>query len=198
MADSTPRPGRLIALDGSRGRDVIGDAELLAARLRQRGHDCGISRWDASGVFGDLLLADCDDLAIAPRALTLLYAADLMFRLKWEIRPALAEGKVVIAAPYVNTAIAVGVGIGLGEAWLRDVLRFAEAPEIGVLARERKPQKGWRAHAARGYAEFCVALLDGAPPGLARRKGRRRGVAWLRAAAESAGAPPGRKTLESL
>jgi len=198
MADPTPRPGRLIALDGSRGRDVVADAEALAARLRARGRDCGISRWDASGVFGDLLLADRDELDIGPRTLTLLYAADLMFRLKWEIRPALAEGKVVIAAPYLNTAVAVGVAVGLPDTWVREVLRFAEAPEIGVLARERKPHKGWRAHPARGYAEFCVALLDAAPPGLARRKGRRRAVAWLRAEAESAGAPPGRKTLESL
>jgi hypothetical protein len=198
MADPTPRPGRLIALDGSRGRDVISDAEALAARLRARGHDCAISRWDASGIFGDLLLADADELAIAPRTLTLLYAADLMFRLKWEIRPALAEGKMVIAAPYVNTAIAVGVGVGLADAWVREVLRFAEAPEVAVLARERKPRKGWKARPAQGYAEFCAALLHGTPPGLARRKGRKRSIDWLRSEATAAGAPPRRKPLDPL
>ena len=41
-----------------------------------------------------------------PRTLLLLYAADLAFRLRWEIRPALAEGHTVIAAPYLDTAFA--------------------------------------------------------------------------------------------
>ena len=40
--------------------------------------------------------------------LLLLYAADLAFRLRWEIRPALAEGYTVVAAPYVETAVAFG------------------------------------------------------------------------------------------
>ena len=198
MADPTPRPGRLIAVDASRSRDVAAEAEAIATRLRARGVACGVSRWDASGLFGDLLMADRDELVIAPRTLTLLYAADLMFRLKWEIRPALAEGHVVIAAPYVETAVAVGVGVGLPEAWVREVLRFADGPDTRIYARERKPAQGWKTKPARGYAEFCATLLDASPAGLARRKARGRSIAWLAAAARASGSPRGRKALQAL
>ena len=37
-----------------------------------------------------------------PQTLVLLYASDLLFRLRWEIRPALAEGRTVVVAPYVR------------------------------------------------------------------------------------------------
>jgi hypothetical protein len=198
MADTTPTPGRLIAVDASRGRDVAAEAETIATRLRARGVPCGISRWDASGLFGELLTADADELIVAPRTLTLLYAADLMFRLKWEIRPALAAGQVVIAAPYVATAVAVGVGIGLPEAWVREVLRNAEAPDTRIYARERKPAQGWKTKPGRGYGEFCAALLDNAPAGLARRKARARSMTWLAAEANAGGSPRGRKALQAL
>jgi hypothetical protein len=198
MADTTPTPGRLIAVDASRGRDVAAEAETIATRLRARGVPCGISRWDASGLFGELLTADADELIVAPRTLTLLYAADLMFRLKWEIRPALAAGQVVIAAPYVATAVAVGVGIGLPEAWMREVLRIAEAPDTRIYARERKPAQGWKTKPGRGYGEFCATLLDNAPAGLARRKARARSMTWLAAEANAGGSPRGRKALQAL
>ena len=198
MAASTPRPGRLIAVDASRSRDVAAEAEAIATRLRARGVPCGISRWDASGLFGDLLMTDPGELIIAPRTLTLLYAADLMFRLKWEIRPALADGQVVVAAPYVETAVAVGVGVGLPEAWLREVLRCADAPDTRIYAHERKPNQGWKTKPARGYAEFCATLLDAAPAGLSRRKARARSITWLAAAAKASGSPRGRKALQGL
>ena len=35
-----------------------------------------------------------------------------MFRLRWEIRPVLEAGGVVIAAPYVETAVAFGAAAG--------------------------------------------------------------------------------------
>ena len=188
----------MIAVDASRSRDVAAEAEAIATRLRARGVPCGISRWDASGLFGDLLMADPDELIVAPRTLTLLYAADLMFRLKWEIRPALAAGQVVIAGPYVETAVAVGVGVGLPEAWVRDVLRFADVPDTRIYARERKPAQGWKRKPGRGYAEFCAALLDQTPAGLARRKARARSITWLTAAAKASGSPRGRKALQAL
>ena len=42
-----------------------------------------------------------------PRTLILLYAADLAFRLRWQIRPVLEEGTHVIAAPYLETVVAL-------------------------------------------------------------------------------------------
>ncbi len=53
-------PGRLVAIDGSRGNDVRKAADALAARLRDRGMACAVSHWDASGLFGELAQGEGD------------------------------------------------------------------------------------------------------------------------------------------
>lgn len=198
MAAAPPEPGRLIAIDATRGSDLRMEAARVADDLRARGVDCAISRWDASGMFEELLVGPATDRQVSPRMLALLFAADLVFRLRWEIAPALAEGRVVIAAPYVDTAMAVGVGLGLPEAWLRDVLRFAPAPHVARMARERRRGKGWRPRMDRGYGEFCAALLAPVPPGLRKRKSRRAAMAWLETRATEAGALPRRSLVRVI
>ena len=90
----------LISIDGVNGGAV---AEAARDALSQvGGGPGGISVWDASGVFGDLAAGGDEAGAPSARTLLLLYASDLMFRLRWEIEPALAEGKTVVAAPYVR------------------------------------------------------------------------------------------------
>jgi hypothetical protein len=117
---TAPKP-RLIAVEG-----VDAAAVLAAARqaLGSAGRG-GISHWDASGVFQDLAVAEGVAGSPSPRTLLLLYAADLAFRLRWEIRPALAEGRTVVAAPYIETAIAFGRAAGLPAAWLANLFQFA-------------------------------------------------------------------------
>ena len=164
MAEAGTPAGRLIVVDGSRGRDVIEAAEALAAGLRARGLACGISRWDASGLFNELALAGREERAISLRTITLAYVADLAFRLRWEIQPTLASGGVVIAAPYVETAVAFGVACGLPAQWLRDVLRLAPVPTERALTRERKRGRGWKARLDRGYPEYGATLAAAADP----------------------------------
>lgn len=160
MADQNPPSGRIIAIDGSRGADVARAAVALAERLRERGLACGVSRWDASGIFNELALAGREERAISPRTLVLAYVADLAFRLQWEIGPVLAAGGVVIAAPYVETPVSIGLAYGLPESWLRDVLRIAPPAYANCLADERKTDRGWRRRPDRGYAEYCASLLE--------------------------------------
>ena len=111
----------LIAVDG------VDPAAILAHARAALGHASrgGISRWDASGVFQELAVADKAAGAPSARTLLLLYAADLAFRLRWQIRPALSEGRTVVAAPYVDTALAFGRAAGLKPSWLMNLFRFA-------------------------------------------------------------------------
>ena len=171
MADQVATGG-LVAVDGSRGNDVANAAESLATEIRECGGTCVISRWDASGLFGDFAATDTDDPSVSARTLSLLYAADLAFRLRWEIKPALAQGQIVIAAPYLGTAIALGTACGLPGTWLSDLLRFAPAPTYEGLARERKEGKGWKARRDRGYAEYCAGILRGNSDGFKAKKVR--------------------------
>jgi hypothetical protein len=192
MADKSDYRGRLIAIDGSRGKDTDRAAAAVVHALEEKRVDCAVSRFDASGLFGELahaarkggvsgarqVRAGVPDRRISVRTLTLVYAADLAFRLRWEIRPVLEAGGVVIAAPYVDTAVAFGAACGLREEWIRELLRFAPKPGVSARAEERKVNKGWKARLDRGYAEYSAAMLEASMPRLARSV-RREAVALL-------------------
>src|SRR4026208_607986 len=84
----------LIAVEGTDAR--AGRAGSPGARgAPARG---GGGHWAASGVFQDLAVADDGAGAPSPRTLLLLYAADLAFRLRWEIKAAMAGGQTGGAA----------------------------------------------------------------------------------------------------
>ena len=173
-----PKP-LLIAIDG-----LDGAALLTAAReaLRARGPG-GISRWDASGVFQDLAVADAEAGLPSARTLLLLYAADLAFRLRWQIRPALAEGRTVVAAPYVNTAIAFGRAAGLKAGWLESLFRFAPRPaERQVVL----PRAARRIAAQDGFVGFGCDRITSRAGGRTRRQMINETAAHLRRSARRA------------
>ena len=164
MADQVKYPGRLIAVDGSRGKDTSAAAAAIVKRLRQAGIECAISGWDASGLFGELDATARGDRHISMRTLALVYASDLAFRLRWEIRPVLEAGGVVVAAPYIETPIALGAGCGLSEEWTRQLLGFAPAADVRGRADERKVDRPWKRRTDRGFPEFCATMLDASAP----------------------------------
>lgn len=153
--------GRLVAVDGVDSASLLAAARALVAALVPRARG-GISHWDASGLFGELTV-DADGVVASPRTLLLLYASDLAFRLRWEIGPALAEGRTVVAAPYVGTAVAVGHAAGVPAAWLANLFRFAARPaeQHHVAAPSRPGRRG------DGFVEFACrhgALPQGVTP----------------------------------
>lgn len=186
MADQVEDAGRLIAIDGTRGKDVTAAADALNAALKDCGVECAVSRFDASGLFGELASTGRGDRNISARTLTLVYAADLAFRLRWEIRPILEAGGIVIAAPYVDSAVAAGAACGLDEKWSRDLLRFAARPGFRARAAEKKIEKGWKARLDSGYGEYCAAMLLSAMGRQKAQQARDQAVALLQS-------PGGRK-----
>ena len=147
----------LIAVDGANGPALITAARRLMPKKESIRR---VSRWDASGLFEQLVMAGDDISTVSPRLLLLLYAADLAFRLRWEIEPALAEGQTVVAAPYVDTAIAFGRACGLPMKWLRSLFLFARKPS----RRHRIAGAPATSRAEAGFIEFGCAHrtpLDG-------------------------------------
>src|SRR5687768_6601804 len=179
MADQVEHPGRLIAIEGTRGKDTVAAAAAVIASLKERRVECAISRFDASGLFGELAAAGHGDRDISARTLALVYAADLAFRLRWEIRPVLESGGIVVAAPFTETAVAFGAAAGLGEGWIRELLRFAPNAGYRSRAEERKPDRGWKPRLDRGYAEYCVAMLHASTPKTPWKRLRRDAMALL-------------------
>lgn len=193
MAES--RGGRLVAIDGAVGKDVAEAATSLYDSLTERHVQSGVSRWDASGLFTDVVSAPAAQRDLSPRNVLLLYAADLAFRIRWEITPALDQGLVVIAAPYVTTAISFGLATGLSHDWLRTVFRFAPHVSRTIVLRDRKPRQAWKRKPDRGFAECCTTLLQATPEGFKRRTTR---VAMVDALAAAAGKDGGLARMRDL
>ncbi len=174
MKTARPR-GRLIALDGLSEAPLAAAARALA---RAAGKDSGVSRWDASGIFSELEAGSPDLERPSPRTLTLLYAADLAFRLRWQIGPALAAGRTVVAAPYLATAIAIGSAAGVPPGWLQELFRFAPAPDearhVKGSRAEGKPRDG-----KAGYVDFFCRELKRADRGPRPAELRRLALAYL-------------------
>ncbi|MCX6626099.1 MAG: hypothetical protein NTW28_00520 [Candidatus Solibacter sp.] len=157
--------GRLVALEGSRGSALLLEAQRLA-RLCRGKSEPAFSRWDASGTFYELRISKpkIRTLALTPRTLVLLYASDLLFRLRWEIEPTMKEGRTVVVAPYVETAIAFGMATGLPKEWLKELFAFAPKADATLRLKEKKKDKGKAKdkkadRAMAGFAEFCCSSL---------------------------------------
>lgn len=169
------RPAQLVAVDGVNGTAVMATARSLATGVRRQ--NLGISMWDASGIFGEVVVAEDSAGPPTARTLLLLYAADLAFRLRWEIKPALDAGQRVVAVPYVDTAIAFGRAAGLDAEWLADMFSFAPTPG------ERRLVTAAAAKAIserKGFVEFGCQQLGAAHAGRPRRLLIRRTSAYLR------------------
>lgn len=165
--DTEPR-GRLVALDGTNGVMLRSEAGRLA-RLCCGAADPAWSLWDASDTFYELRMVKTKNLTPTPRVLMLLYASDLLFRLRWEIEPTLKEGRAVVAAPYVESAMAFGIAAGLPKEWLEELFRFAPKPAASFRLKEKKKnkEKKKRGDGEPGFVEFFCASLARHYPGWA-------------------------------
>jgi hypothetical protein len=161
----TMTAGMLVAIDGVNGAALEAAARGVARENRKR--RAAISSWDASGIFGELMVAEKDAGLPSARTLILLYAADLAFRLRWEVKPAIAEGRLIVVAPYVNTAIAFGRAAGLDTKSLVEIFAFAPSPDdsriVGAAASRSLSDR-------TGFVEFACDQLLGAETKAVRRE----------------------------
>lgn len=169
----TSAVGHLISVDAIRGRDLIPSARHLLQAKKHDGRDGGFSLWDASSIFYELHeIHSNGNETPSVQTMMLLFAADLRFRLRWQIEPALQEGQTVIAAPYVETGIAFGLALGLSKQWLTELFRFApksktafwvggNPPALHLLSANGRKRDGERKPSGRmaGFIEFCSSDL---------------------------------------
>ncbi|MCX6632890.1 MAG: hypothetical protein NTW28_35275 [Candidatus Solibacter sp.] len=163
MTGVAPPRGTLIALEGTGGRSMAVAARRLERSFRTSQAGAGISPWDASAIFLQIAQGGRGNPAPPPRTLILLYAADLAFRLRWQIRPILDEGTHVIAAPYLETVVGFGRAAGLPQAWLRRVFAFAPPPDVCYRVPESTIPVHRRGAPSDSFLEFCLAQLRNGP-----------------------------------
>ena len=155
--------GRLIAVEGSGGRSMAVAARRLQRDLKREKVESGICVWDASAIFFQILNGERGIAAPSPRTLILLYAADLAFRLRWEIRPAMEEGTTVIASPYLESVIAFGRAAGLPRMWLKNIFDFAPAPDTVWRVPEGSAEVSRKVGLADSFLEFSLSQLRRGP-----------------------------------
>lgn len=165
MGSGDTRPqrtrGKLIALEGLDDKDLLRSGKLLLQRAG--GRPGGVSQWGASDLFFQLEICNCPETP-SPATLLMLYAADLAFRLRWEINPLLEEGKDVVAAPYLETAVGFGKAAGLPAEWMDRLFEFAPRPNSAF----RLPHGG---KGAKGMPGECFRILAGASRHWKKRAG---------------------------
>jgi len=149
----------LIALEGSGGSSMSLAAKRLQRTLRRGKASPGISSWDASGIFFEIREGVRGIPGASPRTLILLYASDLAFRLRWEIRPALESGTTVIAASYVESAIAFGRAAGIPQLWMKDLFAFAPAPDLLFRVSETGKPSSQRPRPTDSFLQFSFMQL---------------------------------------
>jgi len=149
-----PSSGQFLSIDVIDGPDVVPAAKRL---LKTHSEDGGVSVWDSSSIFFEMHGLEVSDRPSA-RTLVLLYAADLCFRLRWEIVPALEEGKCVVAVPYIQTGFAFGAVAGLPQKWLTEVFRFA--PNATESYRLNGASSSKLGPPTSGFIEFCSTTLN--------------------------------------
>jgi thymidylate kinase len=143
----------LFSIDALNSRELLPAARrFLEARAKRQG---GFSIWDASSIFYQLRKLDTESQASA-RTMVLLYAADLQFRIRWEILPALEEGQMVVAIPYVQTGVAFALATGLPRRWVMDVFRFAPKPAGSFFLNGHARTSG---SPTTGFLEFCSDIV---------------------------------------
>lgn len=155
MALNLPSSGQLVSLEVVESREALPAAKkFLKGRTEEQG---GISTWDASSIFFEMHNLEIEDRPSA-RTLVLLYAADLFFRLRWEIVPALEEDRCVVAVPYIETGLAFGAACGLPRKWLIEVFRFA--PKASACYRLNGSPSAKLGPPTAGFVEFCSSTLN--------------------------------------
>jgi dTMP kinase len=145
-----PAAGLFVVFEGVEGSGKGTQIERAAAFLRERGCDVLVTREPGGTEVGEALrelLLSVDTGRLEPRAEALLFAAARAQHVATVIRPALAEGKVVLCDRYVDSSLAYqGWGRGLGE---QDVLTLnvwatqGLFPDLVILL-HLEPEEGLR------------------------------------------------------
>ena len=128
------------SIDGGDGTGKSTQSELLCRLLRERGHEVVACRDPGSTPLGEAvrkILLDRHDLEIHRRSEMLLYMAARAQLAEQVIRPALHEGKIVVADRYLLANVVYqGYGGGLDVATLWEVGRVATGglmPDLTIL-----------------------------------------------------------------
>ncbi len=128
------RKGVFICVEGLDGSGKTTQAKILAERLNKNYrtvYTAEPSHGKTGTFIRECCLYDKRRLPIVVEAL--LFAADRIEHVEAEIKPALAEGKVVICDRYLYSSLAYQGSAGLNSDWIREINSYALKPDYAVF-----------------------------------------------------------------
>ena len=126
--------GAFIVLEGLDGSGKTTQAKLLAARL-SRSHNAVYTAEPSCGKIGTFIRNGClyGEKRLSASAEALLFAADRVEHLENEVKPALANGKLVVCDRYVYSSLAYQGSAELSVEWIAEINRYALKPDFAVF-----------------------------------------------------------------
>jgi dTMP kinase len=126
--------GAFIVIEGLDGSGKTTQAKLLAARL-SRSHRALYTAEPTQGRIGTFIRDRClyGERRLLTAVEALLFAADRVEHVENEIKPALAEGRLVISDRYVYSSLAYQGSAGLNIDWIDTINKHALKPDFAVL-----------------------------------------------------------------
>jgi dTMP kinase len=182
-------PGKFITLEGIDGSGKSTQLRMLAGTLRERGND-PLTTCEPGGTPLGRRLRDAfleTEETVAPMAELLLFAADRAQHVEFLIKPALAEGRIVISDRYADATFAYqGAGRGFDEKTVKQVINLATGglvPDLTIffdisvddaLARmNTRGESGGRANRMDLEAAEFYERVRAAYHGIAKRERKR-------------------------
>lgn len=132
-------PGKFITFEGIDGSGKTTQLGMLADKLRSDGFDVLTTLEPGGTLLGKRLRAVFleTEEPVAPLAELLLFAADRAQHVEFLIKPALADGKIIISDRYADATFAYqGAGRGFSEATVNQVIELATGdlkPDLTVF-----------------------------------------------------------------
>jgi dTMP kinase len=126
--------GVFICIEGLDGSGKTTQARILTERLSKS--DNAIYTAEPShGTTGAFIRECClyKEKRLSAAAEALLFAADRVEHVENEIKPALAEGKLVICDRYIYSSLAYQGSTGLSLGWIRKINSYALQPDFAVF-----------------------------------------------------------------
>ena len=131
---SLQKRGKFIVIEGLDGSGKTTQAKLLEARL-SRSHNAIYTAEPSQGKIGTYIRGAClyGEKRLLNTVEALLFAADRIEHVENEIKPALAEGRLVLSDRYVYSSLAYQGSAGLSTAWISEINKHALKPDFAVF-----------------------------------------------------------------
>jgi len=126
--------GVFIVVEGLDGSGKTTQAQILSERLNQT-YKAVYTAEPSNGKTGTFIRECClyEEKRLPTAVEALLFAADRVEHVENEVKPALAEGKVVICDRYLYSSLAYQGSAGLSLAWIKKINSYALKPDFAVF-----------------------------------------------------------------